>query len=191
VAKLYTGKGDGGRTVLFDGTPVRKDDKRVSAYGAIDELNAHLGVAIGLLQPRTEAAWKTLHDRLVQVQGLLFALGAELASPSSGAARHTTPPVTVERVSHLEAWIDEAAAPVPALTTFVLPGGEAVAAQLHVCRTVCRRAERQVVTLAQEASINPQAIVTLNRLSDLLFAWARLANHLAGVSEVPWHPRKE
>lgn len=190
VTELYTRKGDDGSTALPDGTRVRKDDKRIRAYGAIDELNSHLGVAVSFVATAvrtkpTEPAWKALHDRLVQVQGELLSLGAELTAPADVKNRGQVPPTTAEQVARLEAWIDEATASADPLKTFILPGGDVVAAHLHVCRTACRRAERYVVALAEGTQIDPQVVAYINRLSDLLFAWARQANHIAGVPEEP------
>jgi cob(I)alamin adenosyltransferase len=187
MAKLYTRRGDDGRTALFDGTPVGKDDQRVAVFGSIDELNAHLGVAISVIAPRApEETWKLMHDRLVHIQHELFALGAELATPPASRDPQKTPPTTEKQVARLETWIDEAVSGLPPLEEFVLPGGDLAASQLHVCRTVCRRAERQVVALAAEAPDNPRILAYLNRLSDLLFAWARFANNAAGTVDQPW-----
>lgn len=187
MAKLYTRKGDTGDTVLFDGTRVKKDDERVETYGLIDELNAHLGLAVSLAERAGGLApVKTIRDRLTQLQHELFSIGADLATPLESPRREKVSPATAEQASRLESWIDEAAAAAGPLKSFVLPGGDPLACQLHVCRTVCRRAERGVVTLASHARINPQLLIYLNRLSDLLFAWARLINHLAGVSDTPW-----
>ncbi len=192
MTKLYTRRGDDGQTTLFDGTPVGKDDQRVAVFGTIDELNAHLGVAISAIAPRaTEETWKLLHDRLVHIQHELFTLGAELATPPASRNPQKTPPTTAQQVARLETSIDQACSGLPPLEEFVLPGGDQVASQLHVGRTVCRRAERQVVALTAEAPDNPQILAYLNRLSDLLFAWARLANHTAGTGDQPWiGPRK-
>jgi cob(I)alamin adenosyltransferase len=187
MARLYTRKGDGGGTVLFDGTHVRKDDPRVEAYGEVDELNAHLGAAVCLAAQRVgDPRAKPLSDRLVQIQHELFAIGAELATPSQSPRHDKIAAVASEQVSRLESWIDEASAATPPLAAFILPGGDPLACQLHVCRTVCRRAERRSVTLAAQTAINPQVVAYLNRLGDLLFAWARLANHLAGIADQPW-----
>jgi cob(I)alamin adenosyltransferase len=185
--KLYTKQGDDGGTVLFDGSRVRKDHPRVETYGTVDELNANLGVAAaGALARRGEPGYVELHERLMLIQCELFSIGAELATPIDARNRHKIVPLAPEPAHRLEKWIDEASEAPPPLRTFVLPGGEPLAAQLHVCRTVCRRAERGVVTLAQSETLNPQIIIYLNRLSDLLFAWARLVNHLSGRGDVPW-----
>jgi cob(I)alamin adenosyltransferase len=187
MARLYTRNGDDGGTVLFDGTRVRKDDTRVDAYGEVDELNAHLGAAVSLAAQRiADPSAKILRDRLVQIQHALFAVGAELATPAESPRHDKLVAVAAEDVLRLEPWIDEAVAAAPALAVFILPGGDPLASQLHICRTVCRRAERRAVTLASQTTLNPQVVAYLNRLSDLLFAWARLANHLAGVADQPW-----
>jgi cob(I)alamin adenosyltransferase len=187
MSKLYTRHGDDGWTVLFDGTRVRKSDPRVEAYGTVDELNARMGVVLAALTPRPGGSeWRALAGRLTQIQGELFCVGAELATPPEAGNRTKAPAVAPEHVARLEAWIDEAAAATPALRNFILPGGDPVAAQLHVCRAVCRRAERTVVTLASAAPLSPLLIVYLNRLGDLLFAWSRLVNRLAGTPETTW-----
>lgn len=189
--KLYTRQGDDGRTSLFDGARVPKCDPRVEAYGNVDELNAFLGLAAASIPPNVPDPIRTLHDRLLAIQQELFSLGAELATPPDSARIGRIAQITCEQAARLEAWIDEACAPVPALKNFVLPGGDPLAARLHVSRTVCRRAERSAVALAGKELVRPEVIVYLNRLSDLLFAWARLANHAAGVAEVQWqNPKK-
>lgn len=186
--KLYTRKGDDGQTSLFNGQQVRKDDLRVETYGTIDELNAQIGVAVANLRGAA-GAYQELEKRLLQIQSELFTLGAELATPPGGETARI-PSVVADDSKRLEKWIDDACDPVPPIRVFVLPGGSLLAAQLHVSRTVCRRAERLVVTLAAQAPINPEIIIYLNRLSDLLFAWARYANHLAGIADIPWvNPR--
>ncbi len=188
MARLYTRQGDDGWTVLFNGARVRKDHARVDAYGVVDELNAQLGVAVEVIRPREadDPSWRALRERLVMVQADLFQLGAELATPADAPQWSRIPHTTAEDAARLESWIDEAVAPLPPLRTFVLPGGEPAAAQLHVCRTVCRRAERCVVALPEDQAAPPAIVVYLNRLSDLLFAWARWATHQAGAIETPW-----
>lgn len=185
--KLYTRQGDDGGTVLFDGTRVRKDHPRVESYGLVDELNAHLGVAAaGAVARRGEPGFIELQERLMQIQCELFSIGAELATPMDSKNRRRIVPLSPEHARRLERWIDEASEAPPPLRSFVLPGGDPLAAQLHVCRTVCRRAERGVVTLAPAEPLNPEIVIYLNRLGDLLFAWARLVNHLSGQGDVPW-----
>ncbi len=185
--KLYTRKGDDGDTVLLDGTRVRKDDGRIAVFGTLDELNAHIGVAVSLsVEQRPDGPIEAIHQRLSHIQSELFSIGAELAAIGSAKALKTIVHTTPEQVARLETWIDEACEPLAPLKTFVLPGGTPLASQLHVCRTVCRRAERGVVSLSPEHDVNSNTLVFLNRLSDLLFAWGRLANHASGVADVPW-----
>ncbi|MBK8270435.1 MAG: cob(I)yrinic acid a,c-diamide adenosyltransferase [Planctomycetes bacterium] len=184
--KLYTKVGDDGGTVLFDGTRVQKCDARVSAYGEVDELNAFIGVAIAAAVGHAEkVAHATMIERMTMIQNALFDMGAELATPMDSKSWSRIKAMDENRPRLLEGWIDEACAPVPELRAFVLPG-DLLAAHLHVCRTVCRRAERSVVALSQIQTTNPQVVIYLNRLSDLLFAWSRLANHTAGVKDVEW-----
>ena len=178
--KLYTRTGDSGETALFDGTRVSKADPRVDAYGDVDELNAIVGMA------RAAGQDSELDAQLARLQQDLFALGARLADPASRiASRVTKAAITDEDVARLEGWIDRADAEVPPLRRFILPGGAQLAATLHLARTVCRRAERHVVGLGPDA-VEPVLVVYLNRLSDLLFVLARLANHRARVIEPEW-----
>ncbi len=184
--KLYTKVGDDGGTALFDGTRVPKCDARVAAYGDIDELNAFIGAAIAAADGA--AAHRQTAGRLSEIQNALFAIGAELATPEDSKNRDKIKQIPAGMPKKLETWIDEACEPVAELRAFILPGGSMLAAQLHICRTVCRRAERSVVSLAQSQAVNPQIVIYLNRLSDLFFAWARLANHAAGIPDVEWRP---
>lgn len=176
--RLYTRTGDKGETGLIGGARVGKDDPRVKTFGEIDELNASIGWAA------TACEDAGLRRDLQKIQSRLFALGATLADPRPEAATS----ITAEDISAAEASIDEATAAVAPLTQFILPGGDELAARIHVARAVCRRAERAVVALAREVAVPDDAIAYLNRLADLLFAWGRLANHRAGVVEVPWNP---
>jgi cob(I)alamin adenosyltransferase len=175
--RLYTKKGDGGETGLIGGTRVSKDHPRVAAYGDVDELNAVVG---GVIAVCDDAA---LRDRLLRIQHQLFNLGAVLANAGDPTA---VPMVGDSEIKSLENWIDEACDEVPRLTQFILPGGNELSCRLHLARTVCRRAERGVVHLTQTDTVAPNSIIYLNRLNDLLFAWARLANHRAGVAETVW-----
>lgn len=185
--KLYTKRGDGGLTSLFDGSEVRKDDLRVAAYGTVDELNACLGVVAAIAKDRASMPQcATLRERTTIIQSELFTIGADLATPVEANQRRHVPVVSEVEIHRLEGWIDESCAASPPLDSFVLPGGDLLAAQLHVGRTVCRRAERCTVTLAAHLSMNTDVIIYLNRLSDLLFAWARWINHAAGVGDVAW-----
>ena len=175
--KLYTRGGDKGQTSLCDGRRVNKDDLRISAYGEGDELNA----AIGLVRAGCDDA--AMSEKLRQVQDRLFVVGAELANPD---AQKRNVDLTEADVTRLESWIDEASDAVAPLKSFILPGGGELAARLHLARGVCRRTERTVVRLAGTEQIGPWVIPFLNRLSDLLFVWARLANRLAGLEDVVW-----
>lgn len=188
--KLYTKTGDDGRTSLFDGTRVRKDHARVASYGDVDELNSQIGVVRSLIDAAADAppAIQALGANLREIQSDLFAIGAELATPPS-SERKAKAAVSDADVARLEGWIDAACEGVPPLTCFVLPAGTMIASQLHVCRTVSRRAERNVVHLAGTEDVAERVVVYLNRLSDLFFAWSRVANYSAGCAEVPWRPK--
>ena len=193
--KIYTKTGDNGTTGLFAGPRVAKDDPRIAAYGTVDELNALLGVASACMHcpPRppdadvAAAVVSPLGQLLQQFQSDLFSIGAELATPQP--QEHGMCLLQPERVAHLERCIDEFEAQLAPLSNFVLPGGSPDSARLHLARTVCRRAEREVVHLSHQADVHDCSliIVYLNRLSDLLFVMARLANHQAGVADLPWN----
>jgi len=179
--KIYTRKGDDGETGLFGGGRRPKSDSRIAAYGGIDELNAHLGLAA------LDALDGDTRHRLGTVQGDLFAIGAHLATePASGRKSPELPPLPAGRPAEMEGWIDEATDVTGALKHFILPGGSISAARLHVARTVCRRAERNVVALSSQSTVDPCILAYLNRLSDYLFAAARLENHRAGRDDVEW-----
>jgi len=180
--KIYTRTGDDGDTGLFGGGRVPKDHRRVAAYGAVDELNA----VIGLARAFEPVAFE---DGLLQdIQRDLFAIGGQLASPDPAkvAKALMKAALSEERVTELERAIDSAESSLAPLKGFILPGGTPKAAALHLARTVCRRAERCVVTLAREASLAPTILPYLNRLSDLLFVLARRANATAGRADVAW-----
>jgi cob(I)alamin adenosyltransferase len=178
--RIYTRTGDTGETSLFDNTRVSKADSRVDAYGEVDELNASLGAAIAA------GADEQLTRELHAIQQDLFALGARLADPSARIAGRVTKAVITEAdISRLEQLIDAFEVDLPPLRRFILPGGSPAGALLHLARTVCRRAERRVVALAEPAA-EPVLVVYLNRLSDLLFVMARVANHRAAMPELEW-----
>jgi cob(I)alamin adenosyltransferase len=179
--KIYTKTGDAGETSLFDGTRVSKHDARVAAYGDVDEVQASLGVAAA-----AGGIADDLLAMLTTIQKDLFALGAQLADPRHKIAeRVTKAAVSDARIAQLEAWIDTLEAELPPLRAFILAGGTPAGAALHLARTVCRRAERGVIGLGEDAS-DPVVRIYLNRLSDLLFVMARAANHRAGVPEIKW-----
>lgn len=180
--RIYTKTGDTGETSLGDGRRVSKSDPRIVAYGTVDELNSSLGAALGVGQS-TEIA-----TILTRIQNDLFDVGADLCVPESETPLPYTPlRVTPEQVLQLERWIDRFNARLEPLTSFILPGGTIGSAQLHVSRTVCRRTEIEVLRLMEVESINPQILIYLNRLSDLLFVLARCANS-DGKLDVLWVP---
>jgi cob(I)alamin adenosyltransferase len=179
---IYTRTGDSGHTGLFGGGRVPKNHPRVAACGTVDEVSSLLGWAA------TQAITGLVRERLGTLQHDLFAIGAELATPPSrdGRTRPSTPDLPSGRVQEMERWIDEAEEELSPLKDFILPGGSAGAAALHVARTVCRRAEREVVALGTDDPIHQSVVAYLNRLSDLLFTLARLDNRRAGVDDVVW-----
>lgn len=180
--RIYTKTGDKGDTGLFGGGRVRKDDARVEAYGTVDELNAVLGLAAASTEDTQ------IRDWLARIQAELFVLGAELATPDPGHVKKQVIPLDEEAVEAWERVIDEVEAELTPLEHFILPGGDVTAAHLHVARTVCRRAERRLITFSREAELRPVCIAYLNRLSDLLFVLARLANHRKATQEPIWEP---
>jgi cob(I)alamin adenosyltransferase len=183
LTKIYTRTGDAGQTSLSGGQRVAKDSLRVAAYGTVDELNACLGVAVAA----------GLSDRLAgvvaEIQNELFHLGSDLSFLEADKAQFPIPQIEARHVARLEALIDELTAVVGPLQNFILPGGAATAAHLHVARTVCRRAERDVITLARAEPVGAHVVAYLNRLSDALFVMARYENHRRGVSEPLWDSR--
>ena len=182
--KIYTRTGDGGKTGLFGGPRVPKDDARIEAYGCVDELNAVIGTV------RTHEVSSKIDQQLDRVQSDLFSVGAELATPDPD--KHQLRVVGEQHIGQLEGWIDGLEAELPALKHFILPGGSPAAAAAQVARSVCRRAERRVVTLAgmvdvqQDATISDELVIYLNRLSDYLFVLSRAINCEAGHQEIIW-----
>ena len=186
LSRIYTKSGDGGDTGLGDGKRVPKDDPRVAAYGTVDELNAVLGLL--LAQAPSDNAEKSILDLLRTVQNDLFDVGADLCVPlTEGEPPGKVLRVRPEQAVRLEHAIDQFNERLQPLSSFILPGGTQTAAWCHLARTICRRAEREVVTLARAERINPQVIVYLNRLSDLLFVLARVCNR-DGRDDVLWVP---
>jgi cob(I)alamin adenosyltransferase len=180
--KIYTRTGDEGDTALFGGGRVAKDHPRVEAYGDVDELNAALGLARSIeMMPRVD-------EVLVPVQRDLFAIGALLATPDHDKMREQLHKARIddERIAELERAIDDCEQELEPLRSFILPGGTPKSAALHVARTICRRAERRVVALAHETELPHLVVQYINRLSDLLFMLARVANRRAGAGEVTW-----
>jgi cob(I)alamin adenosyltransferase len=180
--KIYTRTGDDGRTGLFGGGRVDKDDPRVEAYGDVDELNAVIG------QARSVDMLPRIDEILAPVQVDLFAIGALLATPHPEKHREQLEKarLTDKRIAQLEQAIDDGEAELEPLKAFILPGGTPKASALHVARTVCRRAERSIIRLQKTDEVPQAVIIYLNRLSDLLFVLARVANRRAGAGEVTW-----
>lgn len=184
--KLYTRNGDDGTTGLFGGQRVDKDDLRVEAYGTVDELNSHVGLALAGLDPKDDPDHAAM---LTSIQNRLFEIGADLSTPRKPGDDDTQgyiPRIGDAQAAELERFIDTVCEGLPEMASFILPGGTELAARLHVARTVCRRAERLCVSLNKIEPIGGVIIVYLNRLSDLLFALARRANRHAGLDDVPW-----
>lgn len=182
---ISTGRGDGGESGLVGGERVAKDDIRLEAYGTVDELNAALMAAHAAGPPEGIA------EELELASAWLFDLGSDLATPGCGIEEGLEPRLGRERIERLEEWIAREEEGLPPLRRFILPGGSPAAAALHHARTVCRRAERRVVTLRERTAEGDLALVFLNRLSDLLFLYARHANRAAGVADVEWDPATE
>jgi cob(I)alamin adenosyltransferase len=182
--KIYTRGGDTGDTSLFGGERVRKNSLRVAAYGDVDELNSVLGLA------RAALTYDDLKAKLQTIQSSLFDLGGELATPGARAKAKAGPRVGDKDVLELEQWIDQLETELEPLRNFILPGGAPAAALLHLGRTVCRRAERGVLTLGEAEPVDSLLIRYLNRLSDFLFVLARAVNRRAGVDEPQWIGRE-
>jgi cob(I)alamin adenosyltransferase len=178
--KIYTKTGDAGDTGLFGGPRVAKDAPRIEAYGAVDELNSVVGMV------RAQGVERSLDELLARIQNELFNLGAQLATPNPAA--HQTALIGGTQIGSLEAAIDHYESGLDPLKQFILPGGTPAAAALHFARTVCRRAERRLVTLVNQSAepIAGELLIYLNRLSDLLFVLARAVNREAGCADVPW-----
>ena len=179
LTRIYTRGGDTGETSLGDGSRVSKLDCRIGAFGTVDELNSALGVVLAGEVP------DGVREPLTRIQNELFDVGADLSVPWGVSDRLRVGQETIDRLEEL---CDSFNAELPELKSFVLPGGTEAAARLHVARTICRRAEREVLAGAEEVELNPLVLVYLNRLSDLLFILARAANAAAGTDEPLWKP---
>jgi len=182
LARIYTRTGDKGETGLAGGARVTKDSLRVEAYGNVDELNSVLGLARAFLKD------KELDALLGELQKDLFVAGADLASPGEGGRE--VPRISKDRIAEMERTIDKFEEELAPLKAFILPGGGQAGSILHYARTVARRAERRIVTLSKAEKINDQIMPYINRLSDLLFVVARVANHREKKGEVEWHPKQ-
>lgn len=184
--KIYTKTGDKGMTSLCDGSRLSKDDMRIEAYGTLDELNANIGLLISLLQEDTlkeEDAVVNPIDILVAIQEELFVIGGQLACADMKEEEHL---YTQKLIKEIETNIDKLSSQLPVQHHFVLPGGTLLAAQSHVCRTICRRAERRIVTLSHIATVSPEIFKFVNRLSDYFFILSRYLNNDSGLSEKTW-----
>ncbi|MDD5171544.1 MAG: cob(I)yrinic acid a,c-diamide adenosyltransferase [Candidatus ainarchaeum sp.] len=176
--RIYTKFGDKGNTSLLGGVTVPKSDPRLEAYGAVDELNAVLGIVVAFSEKRSQV------DSLSRIQNDLFIIGAELSSKGA-----KTKQISPKRVSEIESEIDKIEADLPPLHHFIVPGGSKTASLLHLARTVCRRAERTIVALSQKEKVNPDIIVYMNRVGDLLFVLGRSENYKKKVPEITWRSR--
>lgn len=191
INRVYTRQGDQGETALAGGQRVPKDGMRIAVYGTVDELNAFLGVARATTAEMANQTPRLaeLGAILLRVQHELFNLGSILATlPQDVHPKQAR--ITDAEVAQLEREMDRMNEALPPLRSFVLPGGCRLNAELHVCRTVCRRSERELVALAREESVPPETICYLNRLSDALFVWSRWASHLALAPETLWEPNQ-
>jgi cob(I)alamin adenosyltransferase len=181
--KIYTKGGDKGETGLYGGERVSKDSLRIETYGTVDELNSFIGLTLG------EVSDSQIKKLLKQIQNTLFILGSDLSTPDNEKNKaHQIPRITKSNYEEIEREIDKFDARLNELRNFILPGGSKGAALLHICRTVCRRAERRVVSLKNKVNLNPDIIILLNRLSDLFFVLARYENKISGTEDVKWQP---
>ncbi len=188
INRVYTRRGDTGETSLVGGQRTPKDDPRIDCYGVVDELNAFTGAARQTAEEHP--ALSDLAAKLKRVQHELFNLGSILATlPEDVHPRQ--PRVTAAEIERLEHEMDEAIAELPPLRSFVLPGGSRLNAELHICRTVCRRAERLAVSLSRRQEVDGDTLKYLNRLSDAFFVWSRWASRIAGTPETLWEPNQE
>lgn len=188
LTKIYTKTGDGGSTSLVGGVRIKKGSVRLDAYGTVDELSSHLGLLVAHIESQpnvTDEEAKIVAD-LERIQCALFNVGTYLATDTTQTPVYESAKLSPEEIPHLEEEIDRILPLLPELDSFVLPGGNVMAAQCHVARTVCRRAERVIVTLAAEAEIAPEMIQYINRMSDYLFVLARYLNILEGTEEKKW-----
>lgn len=181
ITKVYTKSGDKGQTSLVGGVRVAKSCCRIEAYGTIDELNSHIGLLVSLLDDEREI---TLFER---VQSCLFNVGTNLATDQNTTSLYSSANLPAGEVERLESIIDKMIEELPEPQGFILPGGTMAASQAHVCRTVCRRAERCIIRLSEEAFVSPEITKYINRLSDFLFVFAKKLNFKAGCKEKTWH----
>jgi cob(I)alamin adenosyltransferase len=186
VTKLYTRSGDDGTTGLFSGARVSKNHPRIEAYGTVDEFNAVLGLCISAASEGSKT--EVIGTILKQVQSRMFDIGADLATPEGSTNEARIQRIGVPHVAEIEVWIDQIDGKNEPLKNFVMPGGSELASRLHLARTVCRRAERLIVGLAHTEPVGDHLLQYINRVSDLLFAMARMANKVLGIDDTPWIP---
>lgn len=189
LTKIYTKVGDKGQTMLVGGVKVPKDSIRIETYGTVDELNSFLGLLRDTLRETDQEMFKPLIDRLFVVQNEMYDLGGELATPLARLDTSKQQIVTKDSIARLERELDEMNEALPPLANFVLPGGHRANSTAHVCRTICRRAERLIVGLGKAEEIREEPRIYLNRLSDWLFVVTRDISHRLGCEEVLWHQK--
>jgi len=180
ITKVYTRTGDGGETSLVGGVRIRKSDIRLEAYGTVDELSAHLGMLVAMMQEGEE------RDFVIRIQNNLFNVCTHLATDQSKTPLYPSAHLAQGETELLEQRIESSMHQLPEAQGFILPGGTSTAAQAHICRTVCRRAERRIAALAEVAKIGPEIQQYVNRLSDYLFVLAKIINFNEGKSEIVW-----
>jgi cob(I)alamin adenosyltransferase len=186
--KLYTRSGDDGTTGLFSGARVSKDHPRIEAYGTVDEFNACLGWSIAAFHSSDH---DFMRHMLASIQNRLFEIGADLATPHGSAHESKIVRIHTSHVEQVESWIDEVDSKNDELRCFIMPGGCELSARLHLARTICRRAERLMVSLSHAEPVGEAMMRYMNRVSDLLFAMARLINKMSGIKDEPWVPQKK
>ena len=180
ITRVYTKTGDDGITSLVGGVKVKKTNARIEAYGTVDELNSHLGLLVAILPNGN------YRDMIIRIQSCLFNVCTNLATDQSQTPLYDSAKLPQGEIELLEQEVDRMMKLLPEKQGFILPGGTQAAAQAHVCRTVCRRAERRIVSLSEEAQITPETLQYVNRLSDYLFVLAKIINFNAGVNEIVW-----
>ena len=178
--KIYTKKGDKGETSLIGGVRVKKSNVRIHAYGTVDELNSVVGIV------RDSTNESTIRKQLLEIQNQLFVIGSHLASAPS--SKMQIPDINIKEITQLELYIDEMNTSLPELKTFILPGGNISSSYCHLARTVCRRAERWVIEVSEEETVDPLIIAYLNRLSDYFFVLCRRISLINDAEEIPWNP---
>lgn len=183
-SNLYTRTGDQGSTSLVDGSRAQKDCTRIDAYGEVDELSSALGLVAS-----SDKCPDEIRDEISHVQHIMFEIGGYLATPVKEGSEPVLP-FLKEETARLEGWIDALDERVPRLKSFILPGGSDESSRCHMARTICRRAERRILTLSRESFVDPEVLTYVNRLSDYLFIAARYLNFLNGVEDIAWQPRK-